>query len=95
MSHYDPDEAPTAEEIAQRLTDGDELLHLDEAAEFLRSYPSTLRDWRHHEIGPRSFLIGRNIVYFKFDLIAWLAEQAANPKPSPRNRRIGRSRQAG
>jgi hypothetical protein len=95
MSHYDPDEAPTAEEIAQRLTDGDELLHLDEAAEFLRSYPSTLRDWRHHEIGPRSFLIGRNIVYFKFDLIAWLAEQAANPKRSPRPRRMGRSREAG
>lgn len=106
MSHYDPDDAPTAEEIAQRMKDGDEILHINEAAEFLRTYPNTLRDWRTSEYGPRSFLLGRYVAYFKFDLFDWLAEQAANPKRSnggrpriPQGRRAAgesrRSREAG
>ncbi len=44
--------------------------------------PPTLRAgryYRHLGIGPRSFRHGRNVAYWKTDLILWLAEEAAQP----------------
>lgn len=67
------------EEYARRLKSGDELLYLDEAAAFVRKSKGTMRYYRHLGIGPRSFRHGRNVAYWKTDLILWLAEEAAQP----------------
>lgn len=71
--HLDP------EEYARRLKSGDEILYLDEAAVFVRKSMGTMRYYRHLGIGPRSFRHGRNVAYWKTDLILWLAEEAAQP----------------
>lgn len=67
------------EECARRLKSGDEILYLDEAAAFVRKSKGTMRYYRHLGIGPRSFRHGRNVAYWKTDLILWLAEEAAQP----------------
>ena len=61
----------------------DPLLTLDEAAERLRRPPATLRFWRHKGIGPKSFKLGRGVVYRESDLEAWVEEQYADePQPA-------------
>ena len=67
------------EEYARRLKAGDEILYLPETAAFVRKSVGTLRYYRHLGIGPRSFRHGRNVAYWKTDLILWLAEEAAQP----------------
>ena len=67
------------DEYARRLKAGDEILYLPEAAAFVRKCVGTLRYYRHLGIGPRSFRHGRNVAYWKTDLILWLAEEAAQP----------------
>lgn len=67
------------DEYARRLKSGDEILYLDEAAAFVRKSEGTMRYYRHLGIGPRSFRHGRNVAYWKTDLILWLAEEAAQP----------------
>lgn len=58
----------------------DEILSIDEAAAFLRTFVSTMRYWRHLGTGPRSFKVGRHVRYWRSDLILWLAEQARRPQ---------------
>jgi hypothetical protein len=60
---------------------GDEMLTIGEAAAYLRKPVGTMRWWRHCGTGPRSFLVGRNVRYWRTDLVLWLAEQAARPQP--------------
>lgn len=67
-------------EYTRRLKAGDEILYLPEAAVFVRKSLGTLRYYRHLGIGPRSFRHGRNVAYWKTDLILWLAEEAAQPE---------------
>jgi len=69
-----------SEEYARRLNVGDEILYLPEAAAFVRKSLGTMRYYRHLGIGPRSFRHGRNVAYWKTDLILWLAEEAAQPE---------------
>jgi excisionase family DNA binding protein len=52
-----------------------ELLTLPEAAELLRAPVATLRYWRHLGSGPRSFRLGRRVLYRHDDLQAWLEAQ--------------------
>jgi hypothetical protein len=73
-----PDQA-TSKEYLRRLTEGDEILYLKEAASLVRKSEGTMRYYRHLGIGPRSFRHGRNVAYWKIDLILWLAEEAAQP----------------
>ena len=40
-----------------------ELLTITEAAELLRAPVATLRYWRHLGTGPRSFRLGRRVLY--------------------------------
>ena len=68
------------EDYTRRLKTGDEILYLPEAAAFVRKSLGTLRYYRHLGIGPRSFRHGRNVAYWKTDLILWLAEEAAQPE---------------
>jgi excisionase family DNA binding protein len=52
-----------------------ELLTITEAAELLRAPVATLRYWRHLGTGPRSFRLGRHVLYRYDDLQAWVREQ--------------------
>jgi excisionase family DNA binding protein len=55
----------------------DDLLTVDELAEELRVPAGTFRSWRAQDKGPRSFKIGRRVVYRRSDVTAWLEAQAA------------------
>ena len=59
---------PTADQPADLLT-------ISEAAELLRAPVATLRYWRHLGTGPRSFRLGRRVVYRRDDLLAWIDAQ--------------------
>jgi excisionase family DNA binding protein len=52
-----------------------DLLTIAEAAELLRAPVATLRYWRHLGTGPRSFRLGRRVLYRRDDLRAWVEEQ--------------------
>ena len=52
-----------------------ELLTISEAAELVRAPVATLRYWRHLGTGPRSFRLGRRVLYRRDDLHAWIAAQ--------------------
>ena len=54
-----------------------ELLNPTEAAETIKSTPSTLAYWRHIGTGPKYAKVGRRVVYRRTDLEAWLDEQFA------------------
>ena len=54
-----------------------ELLTITEAADLLRAPVATLRYWRHLGTGPRSFRLGRRVLYRTDDLHAWIAQQHA------------------
>lgn len=54
-----------------------ELLTITEAADLLRAPVATLRYWRHLGAGPRSFRLGRRVLYRIDDLHAWIAQQHA------------------
>ena len=49
-----------------------ELLTITEAAELLRAPVATLRYWRHLGTGPRSFRLGRRVLYRSDDLRIWI-----------------------
>ena len=52
-----------------------DLLTITEAADLLRAPVATLRYWRHLGTGPRSFRLGRRVLYRRDDLQAWVEEQ--------------------
>lgn len=52
-----------------------ELLTISEAAELVRAPVATLRYWRHLGAGPRSFRLGRRVLYRRDDLTAWIDAQ--------------------
>ena len=54
----------------------DDLLTIREVAAIVRAPIATLRYWRHLGAGPRSFRIGRRVVYRVRDLQAWIDERA-------------------
>jgi excisionase family DNA binding protein len=51
------------------------LLTITEAAELLRAPVATLRYWRHCNAGPRSFRLGRRVLYRRDELNAWIDAQ--------------------
>lgn len=55
---------------------GDELLTISEVAAIVRAPIATLRYWRHLDTGPRSFRLGRRVVYRVCDLRTWIDDQA-------------------
>jgi predicted DNA-binding transcriptional regulator AlpA len=52
-----------------------DILTIDEVAGIVRAPVATVRYWRHLGIGPRSFKLGRRVVYRRDDLHAWIAQQ--------------------
>ena len=48
------------------------LLTLDEVADMTRIPVATLRFWRHKGTGPKSFRIGRRVVFRQSDVQGWI-----------------------
>ncbi len=59
-----------------------ELLTIAEAAEVLRTPVATLRYWRHLGTGPRSFRLGRRVLYRRDDLRLWIDGQREAAVPT-------------
>ena len=59
-----------------------ELLTITEAAEVLRTPVATLRYWRHLGTGPRSFRLGRRVLYRRDDLRTWIDAQREAAVPT-------------
>jgi excisionase family DNA binding protein len=77
-----PNHASSREHPADPLPD---LLTITEAAALLRAPVATLRYWRHLGTGPRSFRLGRRVLYRRDDLQSWLETQhAKDAAPSSR-----------
>lgn len=53
-------------------------LTTEEVADWLRTSPETVRFWRHVGKGPRSFKIGRRVLYARSDVEAYV-ERAKCP----------------
>ena len=53
----------------------DTLLTIEEVAEFIRIPVASLRYWRVLGAGPRGFIIGRRLRYWRQDVLDWLDEQ--------------------
>jgi excisionase family DNA binding protein len=64
-----------------------ELLTITEAAELLRAPVATLRYWRHLGTGPRSFCIGRRVLYRSDDVRSWIETQRSMT-PCAQSRRV-------
>jgi len=56
-------------------TSRDTLLTIEEVAEFIRIPVASLRYWRVLGAGPRGFIIGRRLRYWRQDVLDWLDEQ--------------------
>ena len=58
------------------ITNGDnDILTLAEVAEMTRTSPATLRYWRSvGDGGPKSFKLGRRVLYHRADVEQWIAE---------------------
>ena len=50
----------------------------NDIAELLRTSPETVRYWRHIGTGPKSFKVGRRVLYDSADVTAWLTERKEN-----------------
>ena len=64
-----------------------DLLTITEAADLLRAPVATLRYWRHLGTGPRSFRLGRRVLYRRHALHAWIDAQHGQVTVSPENQR--------
>ena len=54
-----------------------EYLITEEVATKLRTSPETVRYWRHEGKGPRSFKVGRRVLYALEDVDAFITEARA------------------
>lgn len=52
-----------------------DLLTTKELAAYLRKPVATVRGWRYRKVGPAGFRLGRDIVYRRTTVEAWLAER--------------------
>jgi excisionase family DNA binding protein len=82
-----PPESAIPDQTSSRTRTTDpqlELLTITEAAELLRAPVATLRYWRHLGTGPRSFRLGRRVLYRRDDLHAWIdAQHGQNTADQP------------
>lgn len=57
----------------------EQYLVTDEVAEMCRTSANTVRFWRHVGKGPRSFKVGRRVLYDRNDVESWLADLQRGP----------------
>jgi predicted DNA-binding transcriptional regulator AlpA len=62
-----------------------ELLTTAEVALMTRAPESTVRYWRHLGTGPRSFRLGRRVVYRRHEVERWLREHETSDASAPAN----------
>lgn len=56
--------------------EANELMTTAEVGEYLRTPVATMRFWRAGgEVGPRSFKLGKRVMYRRSDVEAWLQQQ--------------------
>lgn len=53
----------------------EQLMDIPQLSELFRIPESTFRSWRHYGRGPKSFRLGRRVVYKRSDVEAWLKRQ--------------------
>ena len=73
---------PHPDDSNEHSSDGErdqKLLTITEAASIVRAPVATLRYWRHLGTGPRSFRLGRRVLYRYDDLITWINDQHDGP----------------
>ena len=63
-----------------------DLLTITEAADLLRAPVATLRYWRHQGTGPRSFRLGRRVLYRADDLRSFIDAQHGQAASDPETR---------
>jgi DNA-binding transcriptional MerR regulator len=54
-----------------------ELVNAHQVSEMTGVPIGTLRYWRHANLGPTSFTLGRRIVYRREEVLRWITEQEA------------------
>jgi DNA-binding transcriptional MerR regulator len=54
-----------------------ELVNAHQVSEMTGVPLGTLRYWRHANLGPTSFTLGRRIVYRREEVLRWITEQEA------------------
>jgi len=59
------------------MDDDDAFLTTDEVAAITRAPASTVRYWRHMGAGPKSFRLGRRVLYRRAEVTRWLLNQEA------------------
>jgi predicted DNA-binding transcriptional regulator AlpA len=52
-----------------------ELLGAKEVSDLTGVPVGTLRYWRHSDIGPASFTLGRRVVYRRDEVLRWISER--------------------
>jgi predicted DNA-binding transcriptional regulator AlpA len=52
-----------------------DLLTTKELAAYLRKPIATIRGWRYRKVGPAGFRLGRDVVYHRSAVDAWLAQR--------------------
>ena len=60
----------------------EELMTIEEVAHLVRTPVATLRYWRYLGTGPHGFKVGRNLRYWRADVLTWLREQSSGSGPS-------------
>ena len=63
----------------------DVLLTIDQVAELTNICLNTLRYMRHTGTGPRSFRLGRRVMYWLSDVLTWIDQQYENDDPGHHN----------
>lgn len=58
-----------------------DLLTTSEVAHLCRTPSETVRYWRHIGKGPRSFKVGRRVLYRREDVESWVEEQYVSQGP--------------
>jgi predicted DNA-binding transcriptional regulator AlpA len=58
--------------------DAPNLLNIAETSARTRTPEATLRFWRYQGVGPKSFKVGRRVMYKRADVDRWLEEQYNN-----------------
>jgi len=52
----------------------------NEVAELVRTSPETVRYWRHVGNGPKSFKVGRRVLYERAAVLSWIEEAQASAR---------------
>lgn len=59
-----------------------DYLTTEELASLLRTTPETCRYWRHVHKGPKSFKVGRRVLYAREDVERFIAEAREEQVPA-------------